>query len=62
MLILIILFLLSITQNCSGCNFIIKRQSKTTGQGEDYITGCLLDYDYMKNHYKLIAIDLSTQK
>ena len=33
-----------------------------TGQGEDYITGCLLDYDYIKNHYRLIAVDLSRQK
>ena len=24
-----------------------------TGQGEDYTTGCLIDYDYMKNHYRL---------
>ena len=28
----------------------------TTGQGEDYITGCLLGYDYIKSHYKLIAV------
>ena len=34
----------------------------TTEQGEDYTTGCLLDYDYLKNQYKLIAIDLSGQK
>ena len=34
----------------------------TTGQGEDYTTGCLLDYDYIKNHYRLIAIDLIRQK
>ena len=34
----------------------------TTGQGEDYITGCLLDYDYIKNHYRLIAVDLSRKK
>ena len=34
----------------------------TTGQGEDYTTGCLLDYEYIKNHYRLIAIDLSRQK
>ena len=34
----------------------------TTGQGEDYNTGCLLDYDYIKNHYRLIAVDLSRQK
>ena len=33
-----------------------------TGQGEDYTTGCLLDYDYLKNHYRLIAVDLSRQK
>ena len=32
------------------------------GQGEDYTTGCLLDYDYIKNHYILIAIDSSRQK
>ena len=34
----------------------------TTGQGEDYTTGCLLDYDYNKNHDRLIAVDLSRQK
>ena len=33
-----------------------------TGQGEDYTTRCLLDYNYIKNHYKLIPIDLSRQK
>ena len=32
------------------------------GQGEDFITGCLLDYDYIKNHYRLIAVDLRRQK
>ena len=25
-------------------------------------TGCLLDYEYIKNHYSLIAVDLSRQK
>ena len=30
----------------------------TTGQGEDYTTGCVLDYDYIKNHYRLIAVGL----
>ena len=34
----------------------------TTGQVEDYTTGCLLDYDYIKNHYRLTAVDLSRQK
>ena len=33
-----------------------------TGQGDDYTTGCLLDYDYIKNHHKLIAVDLNRQK
>ena len=33
-----------------------------TGQGGDYTTGCLLDYSYFKNHYKVIAIDLSKQQ
>ena len=34
----------------------------TIGQYEDYITECLLDYDYIKHHYKLIVVDLSRQK
>ena len=34
----------------------------TTGQGDDYTTRCLLDYSYLKNHYKIIAIDLSKQQ
>ena len=34
----------------------------TTGQGDDYITGCLLDYPYFKSHYKMIEIDLSKQQ
>ena len=33
----------------------------TTGQGEDYTTGCLSYYEYIKNHYRLIAVDLSRQ-
>ena len=32
-----------------------------TGKGDDYTTGCLLDYQYFKNHYKLIAVDLIKQ-
>ena len=30
-----------------------------TGQGDDYATGCLLDYFYFKKNYKMIAMDLS---
>ena len=29
------------------------------GKGEDYTAGSLLDYDYFKKHYKLVAVDLS---
>ena len=32
------------------------------GQGDDYTTGCLLDYSYFKENYKLIAIDLSKRQ
>ena len=33
-----------------------------TGQGNDYTTGCLLNYQYIKDYYKMIAIDLSKQQ
>ena len=33
-----------------------------TGQGDDYTTGCLLDYTYLKKYYKMIAVDLSKQQ
>ena len=33
-----------------------------TEQGDDYTTGCLLDYQYFKDHYQLIAVDLRKQK
>ena len=63
---------IGIIKNCSviinGKNFYhqlidtdIKRYEKiiklTTGQDEDYTTGCLLDYDYFKNHYRRISVD-----
>ena len=31
-------------------------------RNNEYTTGNLLDYDYFKEHYKLIAIDLSKQQ
>ena len=34
----------------------------TSGQGDDYTADCLLDYVYLKNYYKMIAIDLSKQQ
>ena len=33
-----------------------------TGKGDDYTTGCLLDHQYFKDNYQLIAVDLSKQK
>ena len=33
-----------------------------TGKGDDYTTGCLLDYPYLKENYKMIATDLSKQQ
>ena len=33
----------------------------TAGQGEDYTTRCLLDYNFIKNHYRLMIVDLSRQ-
>ena len=37
-------------------------QKIVTGQGDDYKTGCLLDYVYLKICYKMITIDLSKQE
>ena len=34
----------------------------STGQGDDYTMGILLDYVYSKNYYKIIRIDLSKQQ
>ena len=33
-----------------------------TGQGDDYATGCLLEYPYFEENYEMIAIDLSKQQ
>ena len=33
-----------------------------TGKGDDYTTGCLLNYPYFKEKFKIIAIDLSKQQ
>ena len=34
----------------------------STGQGDDYTTGCLLDFAYFEKNYRLIAANLSKQK
>ena len=33
-----------------------------TGQGDDYATCCLLDYNYFKKYYKMIPINLRKQQ
>ena len=37
-------------------------RKKSTGQGDDYTTGCLLDFAYFEKKNRLIAADLSKQK
>ena len=39
-----------------------KNRKIATGYGDDYTTGCLLDYSYFANTYKMIAVDLSKQQ
>ena len=34
----------------------------STGQGDNYATGCLLDFAYFENDFRLITADLSKQK
>ena len=44
-------------------NHMIKQYDEvrkvSTGPGDDYTTGCLLDYAYFKDNYRLIAVDLT---
>ena len=37
-------------------------RKNAAGQGDDHTTGCLLDYTYFKNYYKMIALDLNKQQ
>ena len=39
-----------------------EKRKNSTGQGDDYTTGCLLDFAYFEKNYRLIAADLSKQK
>ena len=31
-----------------------ENKENPTGQGDDYTTGCFLDYSFFKDHYKMI--------
>ena len=52
--------------NNQETNDLIKQYDElrkiSTGQGDDYTTGCLLDFAYFEKNYRLIAADLSKQK
>ena len=37
-------------------------RKSATGKGDDYATGCLLDYPYFRDSYKMISVDLSRQQ
>ena len=39
-----------------------KIQKNVTGPGDDYTTGYLLHYVYLKNYYRVIVIDLRKQQ
>ena len=41
---------------------MMKLEKIATGQGDQYTAGCFLDYQYFKDYYQLIAVDLSKQK
>ena len=47
-------------------NDLIKQNDEirkiSTGQSDDYTTGCLLDLSYFEKNYRSIAADLSKQK
>ena len=38
------------------------KKNFTLEKGEAYTKGCLLDYEYTKNHVRLTSIDLSRKK
>ena len=43
-------------------NSMMKLERLQQEKGDDYTTECLLNCQYFKNHYQLIAVDLSKQK
>ena len=46
----------------SDINDIRKEVILQQGKFMNYTTGCLVDYEYIKNHYKLLAVNLNRQK
>ena len=33
----------------------------TIGHGDDYSNGCILDYNYFNNYYKIVTMDLNNK-
>ena len=50
----------AIDSDIKGYEKMRKINSRTSGV--DYTTVCLLDYDYIKNHSRLIAVNLSRKE
>ena len=53
------LFVQPVKSNMRTYDIILKI---ATDQGDDYTTGCLLNYNYFNKYYKMIAIYLSKQQ
>ena len=43
-------------------NNMMKLEKISTGKGDDYTTGCFLDFAYFEKNYRLITADLSKPK
>ena len=43
-------------------NNMMKLERYQQGKGDDYTTGCLLDFAYFEKNYKIIVVDLSNKK
>ena len=50
------------TKQLSHTKWYEQIRKLTTAQSGDSTARCLLDYGYIKNHYRLVAVDLSRQK
>ena len=46
----------------SDIKWFEKIKKLITGQGEDYTTGSLFDYEYVESHYKLNTVNLIRKK
>ena len=51
--------LLSLQKTFMTKQLIQKIRKLTIGQGKNYTTGYLLDYEYINNHCRIIAVDWS---